>query len=67
MLNYKKKISNCDKYMKLLPYFLFCVLLVKKFAQILKYFAQSCDCMISAFRISGQTNSVKRERFSFLR
>ena len=24
-----------------------------KFAQILKYFAQSCDCMITAFRNSG--------------
>ena len=27
-----------------------------KFAQILKYFAQSCDCMIAAFKNSASDN-----------
>ena len=50
----RQTVSNCDKYMKLLQDFLFCVNF-SKFAQILKSFAQSCDCMIAAFRNSGST------------
>ena len=47
----KQTLSNCDKYMKLVLvffFFLFCVH-QSKIAQILKYFAQLCDCMIAAF------------------
>ena len=51
----RKTLSNCDKYMKLVPVFPVSGSLVQKFAQILKYFAQSCDCMIAAFRISART------------
>ena len=33
--------------------FILFALISPKFAQILKYFAQSCDCMIATFRNSG--------------
>ena len=38
--------------MKLVSVFCF-AFISPKFAQILKYFAQSCDCMIAAFKNSG--------------
>ena len=43
-----------DKCMKLLPVFSPCFVVISpKFAQILKYIAQLCDCMIAAFINSG--------------
>ena len=57
----KKKKKVCQivtNTLKLVPVFFSCFTFFSpKFAQILKYFAQSCDCMIAAFRNSAKPRS----------
>ena len=48
----RKKLSHCVKNMRLVQVFPVLDSLVKKIAQILRYFPQSCDCMFAAFRNS---------------
>ena len=48
-----KTLLNYVKYTTFVPVFPGWLSLVQFFWQILKYFAQSCDCMIAAFRNSG--------------
>ena len=48
----RKTLTKLDEYMKLVPVFHVFSFISPKFAHILKYFAQSCYCMIAAFRNS---------------
>ena len=50
-LKLEKTLSNCDKYMKTVPFFFAC------FGFISPKFAQSCNCMITAYRNSGNAHS----------
>ena len=51
----KKTWSNYEKILKIIAFFSCFAFISQQFAQFLKYFALTCDCIIAAFISSGDT------------